>query len=620
MADRDDDPTDAPSLSLGLVARLLALLPPKDRSKLALFVVAQFVVSLTDVVGIAMILPLVQVMTGSPLDEGYIGSLYTFLGAPARQDFVVALGALIVVAFCLKAVFTLTVTWWGSGFTARIEFDTKKQIFTEFLNEPYSRHRQRNTSEAIRATGQATSDAFGRVLGGLLSAISSLLSILTILTLLLVVLPIPTLVTISFLAITISLIDHLLGPVTQRESHKAMGAAFDSSKALLESFQGFREVRILNKADVFAERYSKAMSTSIQAFRRMSFFQQLPKNILEVSVIICLTLLLVVLASTNQTSAIGSLAVFVTAAVKLMPTVSGLSSTLSIMRSGSAGAVLMLDTLRGFDVQDRTRNAALPAPASGDIVVDKVVFQFPDGDDPVLRGVSAVIPASSSIAFCGTSGSGKTTLVDVILGLQSPSSGEVTFGGVPVADLSENWTSRVGYIPQDIFLLDDSVANNIAFGARAAERDDARIIECIRLARLDDFIASLPDGLETQIGERGTRLSGGQRQRVGIARALYHRPAVLVMDEATSALDNETEDQIIQTISSLADDMTVIMVAHRLSTVRDVDQLIFLEDGLVTARGTFEEVRLTSDHFDALVQLGALTPEKGPEEVDPRPR
>ncbi|QXT62960.1 ABC transporter ATP-binding protein [Tessaracoccus palaemonis] len=610
MVERYAATSKPPSLSLNLIRQLLDLLAPKDRLKLGLLVIAQFVTSLTEVVGIAMILPLVQLMTGSSLDDGYIGVLHVALGEPPRSDFIVLLGALIVTAFCLKAVFALVVSWRGSGFTARLQFDTQKHLFAAFLAEPYAQHRRRNTSEAIRATGQATSDAFGKVIGGLLSATAALLSIVVMLALLLAVLPVPTLVAVGFLGLVMVLIDRVLGPVTQRASHAAMGAAFDSSKALLESFQGFREVRMLNKADVFLDRYDGTMSTSIQSFRKIGFLQQLPKYVLEVSVIIGITLLMVVLAATNQTSAIGSLAVFVTAAIKLMPTVSGLSSTISTMRSGSAGAVLMLDALREFDTHSDSVSAVLPAPKRGDISVENVVFTFPDGEAPVLRGVSLSIPTATSVAFCGTSGSGKTTLVDVILGLQTPESGQVRFDGLPIADLGGNWRSRIGYIPQDIFLLDDSLAENIAFGERGPDRDDERILECIRLAQLEEFTSSLPDGICTQIGERGTRLSGGQRQRVGIARALYHRPAVLVMDEATSALDNETEDQIIQTITSLAGDMTVIMVAHRLSTVRGVDQLIFMEEGSIVAQGTFDEVRKTNKHFDALVQLGDLSPDE----------
>lgn len=588
------------------VRRLLRLLNRQDRWKLILYVAAQFALSLTEVIGIAAILPLVQLMTDAPLDEGYIGILHRLLGTPERSSFVTLLGLFIVAAFVIKAGFGLLVTWWGSGFTSRLQFSTQRQLFSRYLSEPYPRHRQRNTAEVVRTTGQAVSDAFQRVLGGLLAIISTSLSILVMLALLFAVLPLPTIIAIAYLGCIMLLIDRILAPRAQAASRDYLAGAFDSSKTLLESFQGFREVRMLNKEGIFLERYCEANERAIYAGRRTGFLQQLPRYALELSVVIGLVALIVVLANTSQSSAIGSLAVFITVAIRLMPTVSSLTSTLTSMRGGIPGSTLMLTAL------DEMNSALVPAadvaapPFQGDISISEVSFTFPDGDSPVLDQVSALIPRNSSIAFCGSSGSGKTTLVDLLLGLQTPDHGTITYSGSEIGSLGKSWRKRIGYIPQDIFLLDDSLAENIAFGERGEGRDDERIMECIRLASLQEFVESLPSGIGTQIGERGTRLSGGQRQRVGIARALYHDPAILVMDEATSALDNQTEEDVISTITHLSQNMTVVMVAHRLSTVRNVDQIIFLESGRVTGKGTFDEVRQSNPHFARLVELGDL--------------
>ena len=374
------------------------------------------------------------------------------------------------------------------------------------------------------------------------------------LALLLAVLPIPTLVAIGLFGLALFLIDRVLAPTNQRASRDFLSANFDSSKTLLESFQGFREIRMLNKEFTFVDRFVEAARRGSHAIRRMGFLQAIPRYILEILAIVGIAVLLGALAATQNSQGLAAVALFVAAAIRMLPSVSRLAATLGMMRSGAAGAHLTVDTIRDLEREQEAQSAApapLAAPAAGDIEISDITFQFHDGAEPVLRGVSASIPHGTSLAFCGSSGSGKTTLVDIILGLQIPQEGTVAYGGTDIRALGPNWRARVGYIPQDVYLLDDSLAENVAYGDRGPDRDDERIMECLKMARLDAFVAGLPDGIHTQFGERGTRLSGGQRQRLGIARALYHRPSVIVMDEATSALDNETEDQIIQTIQSL---------------------------------------------------------------------
>ncbi|WP_375142116.1 ATP-binding cassette domain-containing protein [Microbacterium sp.] len=224
----------------------------------------------------------------------------------------------------------------------------------------------------------------------------------------------------------------------------------------------------------------------------------------------------------------------------------------------------------------------------------------------MLEDLSLEIPRHRTTAFVGSSGAGKSTLLDLVLGLLTPTSGEVLCGGRAIADDPAGWHASLGVVPQDVFLANRTLAENIAFGRSADEIDPDRVAEASRLALLDDLIAELPEGIHTMVGDRGVRLSGGQRQRVGLARALYRRPRVLVLDEATSALDNATEYQIAQTLAQLQGTMTIIIVAHRLSTVRSVDRLYFLRSGRVAASGTFDQVRAADAEFARLVELGSL--------------
>jgi ABC-type multidrug transport system fused ATPase/permease subunit len=238
--------------------------------------------------------------------------------------------------------------------------------------------------------------------------------------------------------------------------------------------------------------------------------------------------------------------------------------------------------------------------------MEGVSFRYPGSDTDALSDIQVAIPFGSSLAVVGPSGSGKSTLVDVLLGLHAPDRGRVTIGGHDIREDLASWQTSLGVVPQDVWWVSDTLAANIAFGVPAEHRDRDRLERAVERAQLDDVVSALPDGLDTLLGDKGRRLSGGQLQRVGIARALYFDPTMLVFDEATSALDNETEHRITRTMADLHGRTTLIVVAHRLSTVRNCDQLVFVEDGRITARGTFDQVQQQSPEFARLVALGSL--------------
>jgi ABC-type multidrug transport system fused ATPase/permease subunit len=242
----------------------------------------------------------------------------------------------------------------------------------------------------------------------------------------------------------------------------------------------------------------------------------------------------------------------------------------------------------------------------GDIVLRNVSFRYPDAEQFVLSDISLRIAENRTTAFVGSSGAGKSTLLDLVLGLLEPTEGSIECGGRPISDDLAAWYAELGVVPQDVFLLNDTLTANIAFGVPAGLVDRGRIEEVVAMSQLTALLAELPDGLDTVVGERGVRLSGGQRQRIGLARALYRKPGVLVLDEATSALDNVTEHEIASTLGELQGSMTILIVAHRLSTVRHADTLVFLQDGRVESEGGFAQVRAANADFARLVELGEL--------------
>jgi ABC-type multidrug transport system fused ATPase/permease subunit len=306
------------------------------------------------------------------------------------------------------------------------------------------------------------------------------------------------------------------------------------------------------------------------------------------------------------------LAVYAFSANRLIPAVQEIFHAVTQIRFGSKSLEnLHRDLLGPLADTDEPPDAALSGSAGGttalgchsDIRFTGVTFQYPGVSVPALRNLSLVIPANTTCAFVGSTGAGKTTVVDLLLGLFPPTGGSILVDGVPLtADRMPAWRRGVGYVPQSIFLCDASITKNIAFGVPDELIDHAAVIEAARAADLDTFVGALREGYDTVVGERGVRLSGGQRQRIGIARALYHKPDVLILDEATSALDNVTEDVVMHAIHAMAGQRTIILIAHRLTTVRDCDRIFVLQHGILVDSGTHDELMVESTTFRALAR------------------
>ncbi len=348
----------------------------------------------------------------------------------------------------------------------------------------------------------------------------------------------------------------------------------------------------------------------------MQFLTDIPRYVLEVVFYVGVALLTVVVyRSTSSDQVVAELALFVAAGFRVLPSMIRMLSSVSGVRTGRRGLDLVVDDLRSLPQTDLVEAASSQRlPLTKSLRFEHVSFRYPTSEVDVLRDVDFEVPAGAYAAFVGPSGTGKSTLVDVLLGLHHLDRGKVLVDGVDTSTELPSWQRSIGLVPQDVYLLDSSLRANIAFGEPLDEVDEERVAEAVTLAQLDSLVDELPAGLETFVGERGVRISGGQRQRIGIARALYRRPSILVLDEATSALDNETERRIIETIESLQGSLTIVVVAHRLSTVRNCDQLVFLEAGTVSSIGTFDEVEASNPTFATLVRLGRLG---GSDHLDP---
>ena len=360
-------------------------------------------------------------------------------------------------------------------------------------------------------------------------------------------------------------------------------------QCMQQAFGGIKEIKIANREAYFEGEFVKQNGLYTYVIKQNSFLSSIPKPIMEA---LCITgLMAAIIVRINATSTspeqfVGTLAVFAAAAFALLPSANKMSEYLgSIIHNGVVIHKIGEEyaAIRDMEIQTEKEENYKKVTLDKEIKVEDMTFHYPDTEDAVLAHVNVTIPKNKSVAFIGPSGAGKTTMVDLILGVLKPQAGKITVDGMDIKESYRGWHDKIGYIPQTIYMLDDTIRNNIAFG-KVKSIDDAEIWAALKQAQLDEFVKSLDEGLDTMIGEAGVRLSGGQRQRIGIARALYRRPEVLVLDEATSALDTETEAAVMEAIDSLQGKMTMLIIAHRLSTIKNCDMVYQVEGGSVTRK------------------------------------
>lgn len=570
-------------------------------------VIGSLAIAGLDMLGVAAMLPLMQAITGTSMDSGLLGAVAEMLGTRDVETVVMAVAGMVAAAFILKSVVTIAFRWWQLGITTKLEAEASEELMRRYVQAPYWAHRSRKLAEVHRNIASAVPQTFSQVLQGLLSWVTDALTLAALVVVLLLVSPLATLLAgVLFVGAGWG-VQRLLRPRYAKVGETIAQADLDAWSALMPGVNGFREARLASASEMFVRRFGAAKHHRAEAYRELSLISELPKYVLEVVFVIGIAGVAAVLFATGgAATAVSVLGVFAAGSTRILPTINRLVATTGGIRAGEVGLRILVAEIRQLDDHGSYVSGPPVRHFEGDITLEGVSFTFPDAEEPVLNDVSATVVEGQTTAFVGSSGAGKSTLLDLILGLLDPTRGSVRCGGMDIRNDFAAWYSQLGVVPQDVFLLDDTLEANIAFGDEAGDVDRDRLADAIRLAQLGDFIGELPDGLATRLGERGVRLSGGQRQRVGIARALYRQPRILVLDEATSALDNATEHRITETLERLAGTMTVIVVAHRLSTVRNADKVIFMSDGMIQAEGTFREVEALSPEFAHLVALGKL--------------
>ncbi len=589
---------------LRLVRGATALLTRGGRLRLGWFLAGSLLTALLDMLGVAALVPLMQLLT-EDRDSGSLGWLRRLLGLDQSDTALAAwLGGGIILAFTLKAVLSLAFRWWQLGFLAKEAVATAAAILRGYLQAPYSLHLQRPIAEMMRILGDGVGQAYG-VIGGLLGLATDLITVVGLAGLLLVTNPLPASLALAYLAAASVVINRITGQRSRRAGEQILDANLSSFKASLHSLGGVKEIMLRHNSEIFVGRYRRSQLDLVHARRKLAFMAEAPRFVLELSFVIGVSLLAVVTFATQGSgAALSGMALFVAAGFRILPSVVRIIAGVSGIRSCLPGYHLVLADLRDYARWKPTTAPGQVARRTGLIRFEGVGFRYPGTDRQVLHDITCEIPKGSSLAVVGPSGSGKTTLVNLLLGLLEPTEGQITVGGQRLGQDLVGWQLGIGLVPQPVYVYDGTLRDNVTFGLPPAEVDEDRLHQAIDRAELGELLRER--GLDTEIGERGIGISGGQQQRIGLARALYYEPHVLVLDEATSALDNITEHRITETIRTLRGEVTTVVVAHRLSTVRHCDQLIYLDGGTIAAQGTFEQVRRSHPTFARLVELGRL--------------
>ena len=593
----------------GTIRLLLRLLDRPTRWRLVIAAALSGALALLETVAIVTVLPLVQIATGAPLDDGATGLVWNLLGKPGRGTFGMVLVGVVVGLFILKDVLAMAFVWWQSGFVMDKRVEMSTRLFQRFLREPLAEFRRRNIGEAIRTMTAAVGQVFTTV-SAMITTVSSGLTVTAILAALLVTTPVQALLALLYFSVAALAYLRVVRPRISQVGDDIMEGTKEATIAGLQGLQGFKEVKVRGSARHFIERFTNGLLLNERAAREGNFFSSITKYLLEILFILGVGALLAVsFLSGAENQAVGSLALFVAAGFRLLPNISSLVGSVNGFRIGRASVLLVAEELRDAgplaEPTESRENTSLTLTTS--LRIEDVRYRYPGAEHEVLRGIDLDIPAGSSVAFVGSSGAGKTTLVDLVLGLLTPTRGTIRADGVDIAEGIDSWQRICGVVAQDVFIAEDTVRKNILFDVPVEEADEQRLRQAVRMAQLEDVVEALPDGLDGDVGDWGSRLSGGQRQRLGIARALYRSPRLLVLDEATSALDIETERRVTETVNALHGDMTVIVVAHRLSTVKNVDTVVYMEDGRISGMGSFDELRQNNAGFAHLVQLGDLS-------------
>ena len=604
-------------LRKSLLSRAIKVLSRADQRKIIAITVLQILMGGLDLLGVIAIgllgaLSVTGLQSGEPGDRVSAALRILHIQSATFQRQAVILGISAVVLLVGRTVLSIFFTRRTLFFLSRRGAKISADLISRLLSQSLLVVQSRTTQETVYAVTTGVERIVLQVLATTVVWIADLA--------LLVVMMAGLLVVDSVTAISTFLVFLLVGYLLYKFMHVRAGNLgienstlnIKSNEKIVEVFASYRESVVRNRRDYYAREIGHLRYSLANTSAELGFLPYVSKYVIETTVVVGAVLIgAAQFIFQDAAHAIATLAIFLSAGTRIAPAVLRLQQGTITIKSGLGVASPTLDLIEALGNASMTENIndrvdVIHEGFISKIDIKDISLTYPNKILPAIANVSLTIPAGTSVAFVGPSGAGKTTIIDVLLGVLNPDSGSVLVSGLPPLLAVAKWPGSVSYVPQDVVIAAGTIRENIALGYPMEEATDELVIGALKVAHLDEFVASLPDGIDTQVGERGARISGGQRQRLGIARAMFTRPHLLVLDEATSSLDGETEASISDAIHALRGSTTVVIIAHRLSTVRNADKVVYLSNGKVLATGTFEEVRKAVPDFDHQAKIMGL--------------
>ena len=571
--------------------RLVAsVLEGRDRMRLALSLVFILVGTLLEMASLGLVIPVVQAVVSGDRRDDYAW-LPERLTEMSYSAFVQLLMATLVVVFAAKNLFLLASNYYQQRAQLSINNRIVQRLFENYLRQPYEFHLTNSSSVLVRNVQEYSSAVIGSGTNPMLLILTDVVTGLGLLAVLVVVQPVSTAMLVGLFAVSSYLILRLSRTSTRRWGAARVKYRGALMEALLSGFGGIKEIKLFGRDREVVDSHRTSLHLAARSTYMFSVLQSVPRAIFEVVAVGGVALLVVVATLDGQSLQDATLiiALFGVVAFRMLPSVNRVIQSVQHLSFGRAG---IEGAAEGLSLSQQATSS--PGERSTDkfdrLEIRNLKYSYPNSDALVTDIAALTVRAGDSVGIVGASGSGKSTLVDLLIGILAPRDGTIAVNGRDVSNNRRYWQDRIGYVPQHVYLMDTSLRRNVAFGLAEASISNADVEKALRLANLWEFVQALPEGLDTVVGERGVRLSGGQRQRLGIARALYGNPEVIVLDEATSALDGDTEREIVESLRAITHDHTLIVVAHRTTTLAYCSRLIRLEGGRIAQEGSFDEV------------------------------
>lgn len=584
-----------------IIKQVWEILSAKQRRQCGGVFLLIFFSSFLELLGVSAIIPFVSALLDIEQfrQNKFVAPILDILNVQSTYATILCVGLCLVIVYLLKNVMLLISSYVQIDFRCKMQENLSIQMFKSYMKRPYTFFLNINSAEILRGIGADVGGVFF-VLDDIFNLLSQMMTFIMI-GAFLIAMDWKMALGILFIAvICIGIITFFMKSKMQSAGKSFREADVHKTKIAVEAVNGIKEISVMRRRRFFAEQYEKAYDQLRKSDQQKCFLTRVPERIIE-TLFICGIILIVCVRARNMeqmNSLIMVLSAFALAAIRILPSISGISNSfndLSYQKTSLAHAYENI--MKARKMQDMGQ-AFLEEQTDDDVKhfcqtleLKAVSWKYDGTNKNVLEDINLTIRKGESVALIGESGAGKTTLADTILGLLAPQEGTVLIDGVDISSIPQSWSKMIGYVPQSVYLIDDSIRANVALGIQKEDCDEKSIWNALEQAQLKKFVEDLPNGLDTIVGERGVKFSGGQRQRIAIARALYYNPQILVLDEATSALDNETEEAVMEAIDALQGKKTLIIVAHRLSTIRNCDKIYEIKDGKAILRDKADVIK-----------------------------